>query len=196
MHNLIPEFPNSDQLTDEKIAKIVQSGEIECFCILVERYEEKIMRYARKFLFQCEDAEDLVQEVFLKAYVNIQSFDSARKFSPWLYRIAHNKFINEIKKKSKEPLPFFNFDILLPNLISKEDADKDLDQKELCQILKKCLNKLDPKYREPIVLYYFEELSYKDIADVLHIPVVTVGVRLRRSKIIMRSIYQKLGYDL
>jgi RNA polymerase sigma-70 factor (ECF subfamily) len=184
------------ELTDEEIAKIVQSGKVEPFGELVERYEAKITRYARKFLFNCSNAEDIVQEVFLKAYVNIQSFDSSKKFSPWLYRIAHNEFINAIKKKGKEPLPFFNPDILFPHPVSKENADKEVNKKELRQALDKCLNKLDLKYREPLVLYYFEKLSYKEISEVLRIPISTVGIRMQRGRQKIKPLFQKLNYRL
>lgn len=186
----------TNELTDEKIIRLVQSGEVEFFGALVERYEAKMLRYARKFLFEYEDAEDLVQGVFLKAYVNIQSFDASKKFSSWLYRIAHNEFINAIKKKGRESLPFFDVDILFPRAVSKENTDNKINEEELRLILDKCLGKLDPKYREPLILYYFEDLNYKEIADVLRIPVSTVGVRLRRAKKAMKFIYQKLGYHL
>ena len=182
----------ASKLNDEKIVRQVQSGELESFGILVERYETKMLRYGRKFLFNYHDIEDLVQEVFIKAYTNIQSFDASRKFSAWLYRIAHNEFINAIKKKGKEAVPFFDLDILLPRLVSKEDADKKINQRELRQMLDSCLSKLDAKYREPLILYYFEELSYQEIADILRIPIATVGIRLRRGRQNMKSLYQKL----
>lgn len=167
---------------------MVQSGKIELFGFLVQRYEAKIRRYAGKFLFGYNDIDDIIQEVFLKAYVNIQSFDVSRKFSSWLYRIAHNEFINAIKKRKKEPLPLFDADALFPHLISRENVDKEANEKETKQLIDKCLNRLEPKYREPLVLYYFEELSYKEIADILRIPVSTVGIRIKRAKKIMKSL--------
>jgi len=168
--------------TDEEIAHSVQSGDLESFGILVKPYGKKMMRYARKFLFGYEDAEDLVQEVFIKAYVNIQNFDTSKKFSSWLYRIAHNEFINAIKKKGRERLPFLNLDTLFPHPVSNETVDRETNRRELRQMLDGRLDRLNPKYREPLVLYYFEELSYKEIADVLHIPVATVGIRIKRAK--------------
>ena len=185
-----------NQLTDEEIAHLVQSGETESFGILIERYEAKMKRYAKRFLFDYEDAEDLAQEVFLKTYINIQSFKTSKKFSSWLYRIAHNEFINAIKKKGREPVSFFDSDLLFPHPISKENTDRKVTESELRAMLDKCINKLEPKYREPIVLYYFEELSYKEIADILRIPIVTVGIRLQRGKKIMRLLCEKLNYHL
>lgn len=185
-----------NQLTDEEIARLVQSGETESFGILIERYEAKMKRYAKRFLFGYEEAEDLAQEVFLKTYINIQSFNTSKKFSSWLYRIAHNEFINAIKKKGKEPISFFDSDVIFPHPISKENTDKKITESELRAMLDKCLNKLKPKYREPLVLYYFEELNYKEIADVLHIPIATVGIRLRRGKKTMKAFCEKLNYHL
>jgi RNA polymerase sigma-70 factor (ECF subfamily) len=183
------------QLSDEEVVRMVQTNEIESFGILVKRYQAKMLRYARKFLFNYHDIEDLVQEVFIKAYTNIQSFDASRKFSAWLYRIAHNEFINAIKKKGKEPVPFFDLDVLLPRLISKDGAEKKTNQREIRQMIERSLDKLDFKYREPLILYYFEGLTYREIADVLRIPVATVGVRLKRGRKIIKSFCQKLGYQ-
>lgn len=176
--------------TDEAIARDVQSGKMEAFGILVRRYEAKMLRYVRHFLFGYEDAEDMVQEVFLKAYVNIRSFNASKKFSSWLYRIAHNEFINAIKKKGREHLSLFDLDTLFPHPVSQENIDKEINSRELREALDKILGKVDIKYREVLVLYYFEELNYREIADVLHIPTPTVGVRLKRGRQIVKSLYE------
>ncbi|MEW6610233.1 MAG: RNA polymerase sigma factor [Patescibacteria group bacterium] len=174
-------------MTDEEIAGLVQQGDTETFGILVERYGDKLTRYARKFLANREDIEDLVQEVFMKAYTNIQSFTTSRKFSPWLYRIAHNEFINAIKKKRWEPLPFFDPDTLFPHPLSQDVADRGLMKREVKELVEQHLNKLDAKYREPLVLYYLEGLDYTEISEVLQLPVSTVGVRLKRGKEMMKK---------
>lgn len=177
--------------TDEEVALQVQKGDKEAFGILIGRYEKKLLRYARKFLFFYEDGSDLVQDVFIKAYTNIQEFDVQKRFSPWVYRIAHNEFINELKRKQKAPLPFFDPDTLFPHPISGETSDSFANTKELKDILNKSLEQLEAKYREPLVLYFFEELSYQDIGEVLQIPVSTVGVRLKRGRDRLRSLYGK-----
>jgi RNA polymerase sigma-70 factor (ECF subfamily) len=169
------------QQSDEEIARLVQSGDTELFGEIVNRYEEKIKRYGRKFLSGFEDIEDIVQDVFIKSYENIQSFDVKRKFSSWLYRIAHNEFVNALKKQKKKPLSFFNLDIILPRP-SVEEIDNGMDRQKMNEVINKSIDKLDPKYREPIILYYLEELSYKEVSEVLHIPISTVGIRLKRAK--------------
>ncbi len=184
-----------NKYTDERVIRMIQSGKIDFFEIIVERYEKKMLRYGRKFLANYNDIEDMVQEIFIKAYTNIQSFDLSRKFSAWIYRIAHNEFINAIKKKGKEPLPIFNLDILWPYHISKEKADREVNLKELQKMLNKCLDKISPKYRETLILYYFEELSYQEIADIMHIPIATVGIRLKRGKENMKFLLKKYGFN-
>lgn len=175
------------QETDEKIAARVQQGDIESFGVLIERYEAKMTRYAKKFLFDGEDSRDIVQEAFIKAYINIRSFDTARKFSSWMYRIAHNELINAIKKRSRTPILPFDPDTLFPHPVAAETADGEAQKKEIRALLDHGLGKIGPKYREALVLYYFEDMDYTEIAEVLEIPVSTVGIRLRRGKAILKE---------
>jgi RNA polymerase sigma-70 factor (ECF subfamily) len=179
--------------TDEEIAVLVQSGSAEVFSILIDRYEAKIGRYARKFISDNEDINDVLQNIFIKAYVNIKSFDAKRKFSSWLYRIAHNELVNILKKKSKKTLPLFDLDTFFPHQNNNNNISQEIDREKTRKILDKSLNNLESKYREPIILYYFEELSYKEIADIMQIPVSTVGIRIKRAKELMQSICVKNG---
>ncbi len=178
---------NASETTDEEVARMVQKGNSQSFGVLMERYQAKLLRYATKFLSDTEDRKDLVQEVFTKAYINIQSFDIHRKFSSWIYRIAHNEFVNALKKKGSFLVLPIDLDILTPHLISSETADKDIHTKDTKKMLDQFLGSLDPKYREPLVLHYFEDMSYKEIADVLHIPTSTVGIRIRRGKLSLKK---------
>lgn len=178
---------------DEEVAVQVQKGDIEAFRILVERYEPKMTRYAKRFFFEGDDGKDLVQEVFIKAYVNIQSFDASRRFSPWIYRIAHNEFVNNIKKRQKERdnVSLFDFDVLFPHLVAKETADDGFNSAEVKRMLDHSLNKLNAKYREPLALYYFDDMDYREIADILRIPISTVGVRLQRGRAMLKKIVKE-----
>ncbi len=174
--------------TDEALAREVQQGKTEAYTALFNRYEQKMLRYGRRFLFTYEDLEDAVQEVFIKAYQNIQSFQVERKFSTWLYRIAHNTFINVIKKRGREQVSFFDFDTLI-NIPTKPSPtlEDDLLKKEDRDELEKMLMGVSPKYREVLVLYYFEEMEYKEIAEVLAIPISTVGVRIARGRAMLKK---------
>lgn len=183
-----------NERTDEEIVRAVANGTVDDFGILVARYEGRILRYARKFLADNEDRKDLVQDVFLSAYEHIRAFDADRRFAPWLYRIAHNAFANELRRREKRavPLDLFSADLFFPHLIAAETADRDVLAAEERAALERCLDLLDPKYREPIILHYYEEMDYRAIADVLHIPVSTVGVRIARGRKQLREHYQRL----
>lgn len=178
--------------TDEVLATRTQKGDADAFGVLVQRYENKIMRYANKFLYNYQDREDAVQEVFIKAYQHIQSFRPSQRFSPWIYRIAHNTFINVIRKQSREKVSYFDTDSLFALSLADTSEVSLREQKNDREILDQCLQKLSVKYREVLVLFYFEEKSYDEIADILHIPKATVGVRLARARAHMKNMYQSL----
>jgi RNA polymerase sigma-70 factor (ECF subfamily) len=184
-------WENISQRKDEEIANLVQSGKIEFFDILIERYEAKIKRYSRKFLSDSESINDVLQEIFIKVYTNIQSFDSKRKFSSWIYRIAHNELVNVLRKR-RPILPLFDLDVFLPHRLHDDTFRENIDRQSIKEIIDKCLDRLEVKYKEPLVLYYFEELSYQEIADILQIPVSTVGIRIKRAKEKVKTIYRQI----
>lgn len=179
--------------TDQELASKAQRGDKSAFGELILRYQSKMLRYARRFLLNGFDAEDAVQEVFLKTYENLLSYDPTMRFSPWLYRIAHNAFINRIKKRGSEPMPFFDPDVLFPHPIAPGgDASTNLQESQLKQALDTSLQALQPKYRELLILFYLEELRYEEIADILQVPVSTVGVRLKRAREALQTSYKSL----
>lgn len=173
---------NDTPKTDEEVAVLVQKGQKESFGILMDRYERKLFSYGRKFLTGQENIQDVVQEVFIRTYRNIKSFDPLQKFSPWIYRIAHNIFVNELRKKSRSPLRFFDFDTFTAHPVYEDATPAEREQLRVNEVIGKGLDKLSPEYREIIILYYIQDLSYKEIADILHVPIGTVSVRLMRAK--------------
>jgi RNA polymerase sigma-70 factor (ECF subfamily) len=171
-----------DDQTDEMIAHKVQEGDVDAFGELVSRYERKLARYARKFLSRQEDIEDLVQDVFIRTYEHIQSFDVSQRFSPWIYRIAHNMFVNELKRRSRFGFGVFDPEVVFPFIPAKETADGDILRTELEAEIGNTLDTLPAKYREVVVLFYFENLSYQEISEIVQIPISTVGVRMNRAR--------------
>ena len=180
-----------DERTDEQVAAAVQNGNIEAFGVIVERFSPKLARYAKKFLFDKTDAEDLLQDVFLKSFENIRSFDKERRFSPWIYRIAHNEFITALKKRRRLSLSFLDPDTIFPTIAAPETADADTLRSESKEQIDRHLSKLDAKYREPLYLFFYDEFSYSEIADILKIPIATVGVRISRGKKFIREMLEK-----
>lgn len=176
-------------MTDEEIAARVQDGDTDIFGVLVERYEEKLLRYGRKFLSRREDIQDIVQDIFMSTYQNIQSFDTSARFSPWVYRIAHNAFVNALEKHERHPL-LIDFDTLLAHPVYEDPAEFKREQQDMRLFIDRGLNKLQAKYREVLVLHYFEDLSYKDIAEILQVPGGTVGIRLKRAKEALQKVIE------
>jgi RNA polymerase sigma-70 factor (ECF subfamily) len=180
-------------LTDEAYATQTQTGNAQSFGVLVERYQARLLRYGRKFLATQEDIEDIVQDVFVSAYKNIRSFDTTQRFSPWIYRIAHNAFVNRLKKNHRSPFVLFDFDTLLSHPVYDDSAEKEREQKEMRAMIDKGLEVISPTHREVLILYYLEELKYNEIADVLQIPIGTASARLARAKKALRDAYAKLN---
>jgi RNA polymerase sigma-70 factor (ECF subfamily) len=150
----------------------------------------------RRFTQHADDVADIVQTIFIKAYTHLQSFDQSRSFNSWVYRIAHNESVNYLKKRGGEKVSFMDFDTFFPHPFASETADKATLDEEAKQTLEKSLQNISPKYREVLILYYYDELSYQEIADILRIPTSTVGVRIRRGKESLHTVLVDNNYKL
>lgn len=170
------------QETDEELATLVQGKNEEAFGVLMSRYQPKLLRYGRRFLSENAPIEDVVQEVFIKTYQNIQSFDASRPFSPWIYRIAHNLFANTLRHNSRSPFITVDLDAFSAHVAYEIDPAGEEEREQTKTLIDRGLDALVPIYREIIILYYLEQLSYQEIADVLHVPLGTVGIRLSRAR--------------
>jgi len=174
------------KLSDEEVVEITRTKNKEAYSEIIKRYQGKLMRYAKYLVNDNERASDVVQDAFIKAYINLNSFDTKRKFSSWIYRIVHNEAVNLINKYKKEKPLFENIDF-----DSGINIEEEYTQNEVRKMVKNCLEEMSLLYREPLSLYYLEEKSYKEISDILRIPIGTVGIRINRAKLIMRQICQR-----
>jgi len=171
--------------TDEEVVAYIQSKDQEVYFVIVERYQAKLLRYVNSIIHN-EKAIDVVQETFIKAFINLRSFDNRKKFSSWIYRIAHNEALNAIKKNHREVSLEEDFDIE-----SDENITDNFEKKEIASKVEKCISKMPLIYSEPLVLYGVEDKSYEEISDILRIPMGTVATRISRAKILMKNICQK-----
>jgi RNA polymerase sigma-70 factor, ECF subfamily len=182
-----------EQLTDIQIIERVRNGETNLFSELVLRYQNKIFAYVYKIVNHKEEAEDIVQESFIKVYKNLNSFDADRKFSSWLYRISHNEAINYLKKNRKGNTLYYEGDEFLMNSLRVDkDFIHDLIIGEDDKMLKSALEKLPDKYKEVIILKYLEEKSYEEISEILQKPVSTVGTLINRAKSQLKNLLNKV----
>lgn len=155
------------------------------FLYLMQRYETKLLRYVnRTFSTRPEDAEDIVQESFINAYRYLNSFDQRLKFSSWLYRITHNAAVSFFRKAKARPQVVVgeDGDDLLDRIASDHDLMEEIHEKLTATQVRDVLERLDPKYREVLVLRYLEDKEYQEISDILQKPIGTVGTLINRAK--------------
>jgi len=177
---------NTENLSDEEVVEKVRSFDQELYAVIVDRYQGKLLRYALSLIKDEQQSLDVVQESFIKAFVNLQGFDTKKKFSSWIYRIVHNEAMNIIKKYHKETPLLDGIDFP-----SDENIEDDFTKQEITDAVKKCLREIPLLYSEPLELRYVEEKSYEEISDILHIPLGTVAIRISRAKKVMKRVCQK-----
>lgn len=180
------------ELTDEKLVTLIRSGKKDLFSELVRRYEAKLLRYVGYLTNGNEIAKDVVQDTFIKVYINLNSFKTDLKFSSWVYRIAHNETMNKIKKNS---FPMFQFDLdIVDRFVSApNNTETEVEKQETTRNVQKALNQLSLKYKVPLLLYYIEDKSYDEISDILKISMGTVGTLIRRGKDRLKGILTAEG---
>jgi RNA polymerase sigma-70 factor (ECF subfamily) len=175
--------------TDEDLVSEIVSGKKELFYHLVIRYEAKLKRYILTVTNRKNEVEDILQNVFLKAYKNLPTFNKGLKFSSWLYRIAHNESINLIGSG------FIQRFVSMPDWFDfgkRDTIEEEIDEEQMKKKLKGCVSQLSIKYKEPLILFYYEEKTYEEISDILRIPIQSVGVRIHRGKSQVKKIcYEK-----
>lgn len=165
------------------------------FGFIVERYEAKLTRYiARLGVRNPDDQKDVLQEIFIKAYRNLNGFDTDLSFSSWIYRIAHNEAISWYRKQNVRPEGHLiaQSDEILGLLSAREDAaDVAFDERINASELNKALLSIDEKYREVLILRFFEHKEYEEISDILKIPIGSVGTLIHRGK---KQLYNALNH--
>jgi RNA polymerase sigma-70 factor, ECF subfamily len=179
------------ELTDAEV--VAQSlTDRSSFALIVERYEDKLMRYIRRLgVSSYEDRQDILQEIFLKVYKNLNGYDSGLSFSSWIYRIAHNETISWYRKQNVRPeghLISDNEELFLYIPDSSTSVEQLIDASINAKRLTQALSLLDAKYRDPIILRFFEHKEYDEISDILKIPIGTVGTLISRGKMKLQTI--------
>lgn len=184
---------DTENKSDEELANLVLQDK-EFFGALIRRYEDRIIGYIRKINGGTrESVEDIVQNIFIKAYVHINSFDREQKFSSWLYGVAHNECVDYWRKNKKHRLVISleANERLSSVLASEEDLAECIAKRNDKEALIRALGELPLKYREILILRFSEDKSYEDIAHILKKPVSTVGTLVRRAKILFKEVMDK-----
>lgn len=169
-----------ERISDEQLARKVQEENQEAYGEIISRYGGKLSRYLRKFISDPDELEDVLQTVFIKAFRNLNAFNAKRKFSSWIYRIAHNEAVNHIRKDSRKKISLDDVEYRI--IDEKIGPDDRVDKNLLKNKMEEALGLLRPKYREPLILFFFEQKSYEEISDILRLPKNTVGTLISRGK--------------
>lgn len=180
---------NMKNSSDEQLVEYVRTKNKNAYRELVTRYENRLIRYALRITHNPDYAKDAVQQAFIKAYVNLNSFNTNKKFSSWIYRIVHNEALNLLKKEKRNV--HLEQEHLEEMTAGSEEIIQELIGGEDAEELMKNLETLELKYRTPLLLYYFEEKSYDEISEILKIPIGTVGTNINRGKQKLKQHYER-----
>lgn len=173
----------TEKQIDYDLFKRVQNGDMVAFGKIVDKYKNRLMNVITRMIQSQEEAEDIVQETFVRVYQHRDSFDFRHCFSTWLYTIALNLARNELRKRKR----FKFYDIT--DMQGKEN-EISVEMKvptNLPQVMKRAIEGLPEKYRTAFILRDIEEQSYDEVAKIMNIPLGTVKSRVNRARALLRD---------
>lgn len=191
--------PRADALTDDRLVARVQAGDQSAYTVLVERYADYVFTIAVRIIGDEDDAADIAQETFARAYKAIGRFRGDSKFSSWLYRIATNRALTHLKRKKRRPQTVdidlgahIEADALTSD--NRDDPGQRVLDDEFRRAMRDAVSKLPVQYRTVITLFYLEERSYKEVAETLGIPMGTLKTHLHRGRAMLREVLKGHGF--
>ena len=176
---------------DDYYIKKILEGDSNSFGVIVERYQNMVFALALKMLKHREESEEVSQDTFIKVYKSLSKFNGESKFSTWIYRIAYNTCLDRIKKNSKYNNDVEINDVTSNEIFQAENIFDSLENKERSIIIKECMDKLPEDERVIMHLFYFEELSLKEIVDIVSLNEGNVKVKLFRGRKKLFSIFKE-----
>lgn len=171
---------------DEELIERFQNGDVYAFDLIVQRYKEPLINFIYYYLGNRLDAEDVVQETFIRLYKKKDMYRKIAKFSTWIYTIASNLAKTELRKRKRRrtlslsKIGYDDKDFEIPDEELKPDSIVENEMK--FDFIKKEIDKLPDRFKEVVVLRDMEQLSYEEISDILHIPIGTVKSRVNRGR--------------
>lgn len=157
----------------------------ELFKIIMDRYEKKLGNYIKRNSgLDSDSTDDLLQDIFVSVYQNANAFRFDMKFSSWIYRIAHNKTIDNWRKykKNKTQISLEENVSFVETFFNKNEVEDEIEKIESKEIVEKVLPLVKEKYREVLILRFLEEKSYEEISDIMQSPKSTIGTLVARGK--------------
>lgn len=184
---------SSTKITDGILAQQTLAGNEEAFEILVERYSGPLFTFICRFLNDADDASDILQHVFTQLYISLPKLHTGEPLKPWLFRVAHNRCLDELRRKRGIPFSSLQIDTgdeelsPLEAIPDTNPLPEDIaEQHDLQELLQRAIAALPPKFRSVVLLRYTSQLSFPDIAQTLQIPEATAKTYFQRAKPLLR----------
>jgi RNA polymerase sigma-70 factor (ECF subfamily) len=184
-------------MTDEQLVEEFRSGNIRAFNSLVERWQQRIHRLAYRYFSSHDEAMEITQRTFIKAYKKMHTLEDTRKFSSWLYRIANNLCLDEAKRAGRKRTtsleaisahPAINGDFAHPG--------QAMQQQELGYLLQRALNQLPPEQRVVVIMKEYEGLKFREIAEILEEPENTIKSRMYYGLKALKNIFEQWNIEM
>ena len=169
---------NDDQHYIDKVLK----GDTNSFANLVDKYKDLVYSLVIKMTKNREEAEEISQDTFIKAFQNLEKFKGESKFSTWLYKIAYRTCLDTLKKNKNHRSNYDINEITLNHIKSTDSILNELERKDRAIVMKECLDKLPSEERSILWMFYFDELSLKEIIEVTNLSEANLKVKLHRAR--------------
>ncbi|MBN2357021.1 sigma-70 family RNA polymerase sigma factor [candidate division KSB1 bacterium] len=184
----------SSQISDEELIKRFQDGDLYAFDLIVSRYKDQLFNFTYRFLGSAQEAEDVVQETFLRIFRNRFAYRQIAKFSTWIYTIAGNLAKTELRKRKRRKIVYISdlgFDDKEYEIEDvKANTEREVESSLAEKHIQKAIEELPERFRKVILLVDVQELPYEEVSKILHLPLGTVKSRINRARLKLQA---KLG---
>lgn len=178
---------------DEQLVEKYLKGDAQALEKLIKKYSQIIFGFVYRYLQDVQETENITQEVFVRVWKNIKTFDCTKSFKTWIFTIAKNASLDQIKKKKNIPFSKFDNDqgdnFLTESLTDASPLpDEILHRKDIADKLNSAINQLSNKYSVVLILHYYHQFTFKEISEILEEPLDTVKSRHRRGVIMLKNV--------
>ncbi|MGK7369973.1 MAG: RNA polymerase sigma factor [Candidatus Halalkalibacterium sp. M3_1C_030] len=184
-------------MNDAKLIEEFRGGNIDAFNNLVEKWQHRIHRFAYRFFPSHDEAMEITQKTFIKAYRKLHTLDDSEKFSSWIYRIANNLCLDEMKRAGRRRSQ--SLEAIKNHPIARGitgNPDRSIQQQELGSILQQALNRLPPEQRIVVIMKEYEGLKFREIAEILEEHENTIKSRMYYGLTSLRTIFEKWNIEM
>jgi RNA polymerase sigma-70 factor, ECF subfamily len=182
---------NAVPKSDAEIVEEVRTGNTRALALLVDRHKDRALTLALRLVGDNREAEELVQDAFLKAFRNLSQFRGEARFGTWFYRILYNLCLTRLRRRmAVPPMLDVNDEALLDSLPAEEESvtfEERFEADDLLSFLALEVDALPPQYKSAVTLFYVQEMSYEEIAKVMEVPLGTVKTCLFRGRNLLKK---------